>query len=123
VVWGLGFWFGVLGLGFRVWDLGMPEQAFPALDGLVVACERGELPGQDFGKTAHFLPRPGVALRANVESTFRKCYLIQVAFLRVSAFGRCHLPSCCLQGGFPARPPTPSPIEEHGGGSTQRKYC
>ena len=43
--------------------------------------------------------RPGVELRANIQSTLRDCYLIQEAFSRVSTFGRCHLPSCCLQGG------------------------
>ena len=37
-------------------------------------------------------PPPVVELRANVESTFRECFLIQVAFYGISNFGRCHLP-------------------------------
>ena len=40
-----------------------------------------ELPGQDFGTTALFVPfRPGVELRENSKSTFMECYLMQVAF-------------------------------------------
>ena len=35
---------------------------------------------------------PGVELRGNIQSTVRKCYLIQVSFQEISTLGMCHLP-------------------------------
>ena len=46
-----------------------------------------------YGRVQHsHVDRPGVELKANIESNFRECYLTLVAFEGVSTFGRCHLP-------------------------------
>jgi len=49
------------------------------------------------------VPHPGVELRANLESIFRRRFLFEEAFVWQLTKETIHLPLGCLQGGFPAR--------------------
>ena len=94
------------GVGFRGWAICMPQ---PAKGQMTDAGEPQRL--EVFVSDIVFFSRVSVfrflvsrfksilESRANVQSTFGICHLIQAAFQGESTIRRRHFPQCCLQGG------------------------